>query len=187
MKKILSLILVLIACTSLFSCGNGNAETTEAETEVATETESKQIPLNLFNYEDYIEINCSVEGGESSWDSYKREYVYYTAYCDAEAVGNPHYKYNNVTIEIKFSIYDKINYQNYLKRNIALLKGQSTDNIGEAKPYDDVTCFLNLNLAGNGSASNKLLYVPIEDYTLQQVFDRTMFEIVSISGTVEEY
>ena len=185
MKKILSLILVLVISASLFSCENSNVET--IETEVATETESKEIPLTLYNYEDYIELNCSIEGGESIWDSYEKEYHYLTAYCDAEAVGNPHYKYNNVTIEIQFKIYDKTNYQNYLMRNIALLEGESTDSIAKAEPYSDTTCFLHLNLAGNGDDYNNLIYVPIEGYTLQQVFDRTMFEVISVSGTVEEY
>ena len=76
------------------------------------------IKLSLYNYNDYIECNATVKLGDSYYDSYQKDYVYQQAKCNFEAKGNTHYKYNNVSIVIKFSHYDEAGYKQYLMNQL---------------------------------------------------------------------
>ena len=147
------------------------------------------IKLTLNNYEDYIECNATVKAGDSLYISSTRGYVYTSAKCSFEAIGNSHYKYQDVYITIKFSHYDRAGYKLYLENNISSLLGQPIEE--EAIPYDDATYTVKLSLAGNGSQTcnlNTPWSSERTDYAeIDTIFDRTYYEIVSITGTVVEY
>lgn len=146
------------------------------------------IQLTLYNYEDYIDCDATVRCGDSYYNS-SYGYIYTGAECSFKATGNSHYKYDNVIITIKFSHYDQAGYKQYWENQASMLVGKPITK--EATPYSQRTCKISLNLAGNGSASCEL-YTPWsnEKYAYSKsstVFDRTVYEVVSISGTVQEY
>lgn len=141
------------------------------------------IKLTLSNYEDYIECNATVRAGNY-------EFGYYTsAECSFEAIGNMHYKYNNVSIVIKFSHYDEEGYLQLFENSIIIATGGTITE--KAVPYDEKTCTVNLNLAGNGKQTCVLMTPWGSEKNSYDdtgvIFMRTEFEIVSISGTVQEY
>ena len=146
------------------------------------------IQLTLSNFEDYIDINASVKVGNSTYTS-SYGYVYMSAKCSFEATGNTHYKYNNVHIAIKFSHYDKAGYGQYLLNNLTVLAGKPIET--EAVPYDDAVYTVKLNVGGNGSQTCELSTPwSSEKYDYSKadtVFDRTTYEVISISGTIQEY
>ena len=144
------------------------------------------IKLTMENYEDYIDCNATVKVGDSLYSGSIYGYIYTSAECMFEATGNVHYKYNDVSIVIKFCHYDKAGYTKYLKNIIA-----AEPVTEEAVPYSEATYTVNLNLAGKGSETCELTTPWNSEkkaYTDNKaIFDRTTFEIVSISGTVQEY
>lgn len=148
------------------------------------------IKLTLDNYKDYLDCNATVRVGDSYYDS-TYGYIYTSAECAFEAIGNTHYKYNNVSIVIRFCHYDKDGYMQYLLNSLGASIGEGTDSTEEAVPYDDATYTVNLNLAGNGSRTCELSTPWAKEKSkysdTKPIFDRTMYEVVSISGTVQEY
>ena len=147
------------------------------------------IQLTPYNYDDYIDCNVTVKVDDIFYD-YKNYDVITTIECNFEATGNTHYRYNNVSIEVKFNYYDFEGFGLYLSNSIAALEG--TPITEEAVPVDSRTRTINLNLAGNGSSSSCILYTdwaenPSRCKSSSSVFNRTTYEIVSISGTVQEY
>lgn len=77
----------------------------------------------------------------------------------------------------------------YLANQIKIYSGESVET--EATPYDDATTTVTLNLAGNGS-DTCTLYTPWynerSSYSnINTVFNRTYYEVLGVSGTVEEY
>lgn len=141
------------------------------------------IQLTLLNYEDYIEFDAYVEATDSRKDYSTGKYYYTGVECSVEITGNTHYKFNNVTITVKFNHYDKTNYRKYLAGTIT----GST----EAEPFSTKTGFIFLNLAGNGSYSYTLNTPWVNEkenyYDTWAIFNQTTYEVVSVYGTVEEY
>ena len=147
------------------------------------------VQLTIYNFEDYIDCNATVKVGDSLYYGSSYGYLYTSAECSFEAKGNTHYKYNDVQIVVKFSHYDKAGYQQYLSNSILAILGKPITE--EAVPYDDATYTIKLNIAGNGSKTCELSTpwnTEKQAYSdTDALFDRTAYEIVSVSGTVEEY
>ena len=147
------------------------------------------IQLTLYNYEDYIDCSATVKEGDSLYYNSTYGYVYTKAECSFKATGNSHYKYSNVYIKIKFSHYDLEGYKQYLENSIKSAIGSPIEK--EAIPYDDATYTVSLNIAGNGSKTCELWTPwssePSAYSDTDAIFDRTTYEVISISGTVKEY
>ena len=159
------------------------------------------IQLTLDNYEDYIECHASVKAKSTRELITSKKYmdVYSKAECSFEAIGNSHYKYNDVTITIKFCHYNMEEYSYHTLYEIhnlnSLLEGTTVeDPPKDGTPADSSTLTVKLNLAGNGSTSCTL-YTPWRETMIKsnEYFDTysilncTTFEVLSISGTVQEY
>lgn len=216
MKKLLSVLSIfLVLCLCFASCDEGGTTACNHQWEEATcktpktcskcnKTEGEVslshsyvedtcehcglIRLTLQNYKDYIDCNATVRAGDSI-DYSIYGYVYTSAECNFEATGNSHYKYNDVTIVVKFSHYDKAGYQQYLKNQLAIMTGNSIT--AEAEAYREMTCTVKLNLAGNGKRTCELSTPWSSEAStyksINAIFDRTAYEVISISGTVQEY
>lgn len=164
-------------------CGETSGTKSESHTYEADKCKHcGLIQLTLLNYEDYIECNASVIPG-ISLKGYSGEYIYIDANCSFEATGNIHYKYNNVTLTIIFNHYDTKGYVDYLL--------ESYNGSVEAKPYSTKTGYVRLSIAGNGSYSCVLDTPWTEEeknyYDTWAIYNQTVYEVVSITGTVEEY
>ncbi len=137
------------------------------------------VQLNLTNYKNYIDYHASAsaEGRLSSYSSY-----YYTsAKCAFEVTGNSHYRYKDVEIVVNFLGYDREGYVQYLGHIIDPVKFE------KATPYSTGKCYVNLNYAGNGSDTCTIRVNPDDYASSSDIKTRTVFEVVSISGIVEEY
>lgn len=142
------------------------------------------VNLTLYNYKDYIDCDATVKAK----DSYDTG-IYTSVECNFEAVGNTHYKYNDVSIVIEFSHYDIENNAQRALNDLLLYAGETITT--EAVPHDKSTRTVELNLAGNG-ATTCTLFTPWKDdrsaYSdTKTVFDGTYYTVLSISGTVQEY
>ena len=115
------------------------------------------IRLTELNFRNYLDFSVSMS---------QRNTVYLD--CVARSVGNPHYKYNNVKIVVKYVSYKSS--EDYAK---AILAG------AEVTYYDEEEITLSLNLAGNGSKQSLLSFGKNPNYS--------GYLIVSVSGTVQEY
>ena len=146
------------------------------------------IQLTLDNYEDYLECTVTAAADDRlKYDSY--HYTYTSMTCVFKCQGNPHYKYNDVVIVVNFYHYNHEGYMQYLTNSILSLRGEKIEK--EAVPFSSSETILKLNLAGNGSCSCSLWTDWSGNYRecsdSDALRDQTFFEIVSISGTVEEY
>ncbi len=149
------------------------------------------IQLTLYNFEDYIEYYAGVKADTliSSYKDGTERYVYAYVVYKFEAKGNTHYKYNDVSIVIEFKNYDSENaYRNLIN---SYLIGTGKDIETEAVPYDTSTKTVHLSLAGNGNITGSLqtpwLEKPAECVNEKILCNNTEFDIISISGTVQEY
>lgn len=113
------------------------------------------IKLTKWNFENYLDFSASTSCNM----------MYLT--CFAECMGNPHYKYNDVKIVVKFFSYN--NTEDFAG---AMFQGE------EVTYYDESTIILSLNLAGNGSDQCVLFF---KNQNL------ISYSIESVSGTVQEY
>jgi len=166
-------------------CGEttGNISPNEHNYEGDSCTLCGTVQLNLNNYENYIECTASVKASDKIGS-------YYTnAECFFDAIGNSHYRYDNVYITISFSHYDKEGYNQHLMNMIYLLSGHPVEEV--ATPYDQEMLVVKLNLAGNASDSCKLSTPWSKEMSAyddtRAIFDRTIYEVISVSGTVKEY
>lgn len=146
------------------------------------------IKLTMYNFEDYIECNATVKSGEYFKDGYFG-YVYQSLQCIFEARGNTHYKYNDVSVVVQFCHYDLDGYLTYLGNNLEMLTGAAITTV--PTPCDEDTNTVKLNIAGNGSYTCELDTSWRTDKgecnDISTLFDRTIYKIVSVSGTVQEY
>ncbi len=134
------------------------------------------IQLTLDNYEDYLECKAHVRSGDYSggWCTSLK--------CTFEAKGNSHFKYNDVVFVVRFTYYDHKGIMQYYKNQISTTLGNPITT--EAVPKDQESCTLKLSLAGNGDT---FCYLDTDKDDFDNLFERTFFEIISISGTVKEY
>ncbi len=147
------------------------------------------IQLTLYNYEDYIDCSATVKIGDYLYYHSIEDYVNTSAECSFKATGNTHYKYDNVYIKIKFSHYDREGYLQYVTNNLNIACGMPIEK--EAIPYSERTYTVSLSIAGNGSKTCELTVPwssePRVYCDTDALFDRTTYEVISISGTVKEY
>lgn len=134
------------------------------------------IELTLFNYQNYL--NCSAYASGNG--SYISNFGYQSAKCEFEVTGNSHYKYKDVKIVVEFLAYDKKGYIQYLKNCIKPSEEP-------AEPYDTGKCYVYLNLAGNGSDTCLVSLNPLDCSSNSDISTRTLFNVVSVSGVIEEY
>jgi len=154
------------------------------------------IQLTLDNYEDYIECSPTVKVGNYSYDNYYDDYIIKSLKCSFEATGNTHYKYNNVTIHVKFSHYDSLNVILKTMNDTLLASGEPITK--EAYACSTKTVTIKLNVGGNGSQTCEISTSWNYDnqssadekracIDTDYVFDRTFYEVTSVYGTVQEY
>ena len=88
MKKLLLVLLALLLCCSMISCGSNS---------------SKDTSLTLENVKDYIEIDGSVKVNTDTRCTYKDDFVNLvnSLKCTVTAKGNPNYEYKDVVLEIR--------------------------------------------------------------------------------------
>ena len=137
------------------------------------------IQLTKYNFEDYLEAHAYVSGG-----NYTGALGYSSLKCEFKVEGNTHFKYNDVEIVVKFTHFDSKNYLLYLSNALKDINGEPIEQ--EAVPSDEETCTVKLNLAGNGDVSCTL-YPDDWNKNLALLQNSTIFSIISVSGTVQEY
>lgn len=115
-----------------------------------------RINLTLLNYKDYFDFKLTNEPGNAI------NGIYRTIYCNFEATGNVHYRYDDVRIGVRFIYY--------------------TASTGI---YSEKTCVFNSNIAGNSSGRCELSTPKNRNFNSLSI--NTYYEIVSISGTVIKY
>lgn len=171
-----------IAPKTCSGCGKTEGDVSSVHSYVGDKCkECSVIRLTLDNYEDYLDVNATKRGNASR---YYGAHIYMSVDCYFEAKGNPHYKYNDVVFEIKFSHYRASEYSEYLD----YIFGRSDEMV---TPYDEEICTVKLNIAGNGNKSC-ILYTPWDSEiyyygNIDAVYSVTMYDVISVSGTVQEY
>lgn len=141
------------------------------------------IQLTLDNYENYFECNAQVKTGETIGN------LICSLICSCKVMGNSHFKFNDVYITIKFTHYNRDNYQQYLVNNVLIAKGEPVTT--EAAIQDEETCTIKLNIAGNGETDCRLWTNysknASECFNFKNLSNQTRFSVVNISGTIQEY
>ncbi len=139
------------------------------------------VELTLSNYKDYLVMSPTVGIGNIAGGD-----IILHVQGAVETSGNTHYKYKDVVLKVKFTHYDPDGYKNYLAYNLGI------EDI-EPEPYDESVCTVKVNLSGAGNGSCLLstpYHIFTDEYSIYKrsdVFKRTMYEVIEVSGTVEEY
>lgn len=190
MKKIISMLLVVVFLLSFVACGSNEGEKEEIAQENAIE-------LTLDNYADFLNVDISVVPHTTeTWyfnesnPSASRITTYKGADCFAEITGNSHYKFNEVYLDIKFDHYT-------LHQEEARLNGENVE------PFSSYTITVKLNLSGEGSGDCSLdtLGSNWKNYNTPQtnvidamcykdtdaITERTYYTVIAVRGSVTEY
>ena len=101
MKKIISLLLLVLICSSLSNCGSNTnevIETTDTIEETITEVNNREIiELTLGNYEKYLHINTPI-------DPFIKN-PFQSDYSIIVESNKDNYIFNNAVIELKVTLY----------------------------------------------------------------------------------
>ena len=175
MKK----IFIIAICLSMICSLLGACDQKKSEIQTEAQTEDTGIQLTLDNYDDYIEFDGSVEASSTTRCYHKGDWVYLCNYieCDIAAKGNSNYEYKNVIIGVRFY-------------HVVPITGVTAS---------EETIYIDLNLAGNGSAScrletpanqeeynniSQITYTFYSSIGIDSALDNTYYEIISITGSV---
>ncbi len=165
MKKVLSLILVVLCCMMLFACGNDMNRSEETEVTEVTEEIDEGIELTVDNIRDYFDISAYVGPGDhidkyfcQIGTEYEEEYLYESLNCEISFKGNPNYEFKDVVIEVLFEHDPPLVSRSFTSTNSVSIK---------------------VNLAGNGSGTTTLK-TPVPEIMFVEELD--VFVLYSQSG-----
>lgn len=197
MKKIISMLLVVLFLLLFVACESKNNKNNTNTNDVKVEnTQDKSIELTLENYLDFLNFEATVSAHTTeTWSfneskpSDSRITTYNGADCSVEITGKSHYKYNEVYLDIKLEHYTILQKQR-------ILNGEFN-----VKPFSSQTITVKLNLAGNGtrectlstvgsdwkkydqiSVIDAMAYQDIETIT-----ENTTCTVIAVRGSVTEY
>ena len=166
MKKIISLLLLVLICLSLSNCGSNTnevIETTDTIEETVAETKKREIiNLTLDNYEKYIDVSAYIDLQDYNLNNK----CYYSADVGATAKSkSTKYIFNNVKITFEFYLYRDSNYKK------------------DSLKVDDYTAIMYFDYIGEVSGK---LYALSGGLTKDDWNKRATYTITGISGTLEE-
>lgn len=182
MKKVISIMLVLVMCFSLCACTG--------------ETKTNEIELTLDNYDDYLEISAAVWGSEEVitkngyWlgkysNGYKTLHTcFYSGYLGSieTKVVAPNFNFHNVTITIHFT-----------GKVLTILEDSDPMSPSTMDHYLDFKDTFELNVGGTvKNGEGRIMDLPNDMLILEYSYNKygnkydiqSDWEIVEISGTV---